>query len=597
MLKFFPMRLLAFSIFFCFSFAAFSQNKSDLTDVEYLRLSDKIKTLSNSDPNGAYNYAERMEKSNNNTHKAFALAAKSYLLQVKGDSVASKASANLAFNHLKNVTPGVEKTRLNAYILNFNGLAEWKRNNLNKALQSYNQGKKLSQSIGDIIQEIKFNNNIASVYAYAKDYRLAISTARESDKLTDRNVNLYEKVKYNQSKTTVSYKLGSFYDLEFFAKEKNQVLLDSAIYYYKRTLVYSDHTAINNAAAKLNLGKIYSYKGDFAKAEKMLLGLLKSNRDYLTPDTFKYLNVNLGDLYYKKKQYKEALMYLKKVDSAHYVNSNNPIPFYFSNYFQSKIYNALNEHEEALKHSEIFLDYYDKMETKLQQETIEVYFNIGKEDASKEILEIEKLNGRIILLRKAVIGLLVLLVVFIIGFLIWKNNQKKKDNLKAMLLIEEFKRQIENNKTMDQTEVLPQTEALPVIDALPKKESFTLSIDEEKEDLIIRKLRELEDKLVFLNQDYTQQFVAKKIKTNTAYLSFVVNKRLGKSFSEYANELKINYVINQLITNPTYRKYSTQAIAESAGFKKANSFTISFKKRTGLTPVQFAEKIESEYSI
>jgi YesN/AraC family two-component response regulator len=91
--------------------------------------------------------------------------------------------------------------------------------------------------------------------------------------------------------------------------------------------------------------------------------------------------------------------------------------------------------------------------------------------------------------------------------------------------------------------------------------------------------------------------VAKKIKTNTAYLSYVVNKRLGKSFSEYANELKLNYVINQLITNPTYRKYSTQAIAESAGFKKANSFTISFKKRTGLTPVQFAEKIESEYSV
>ena len=48
---------------------------------------------------------------------------------------------------------------------------------------------------------------------------------------------------------------------------------------------------------------------------------------------------------------------------------------------------------------------------------------------------------------------------------------------------------------------------------------------------------DIEDKLVFLNQDYTQQFVAKKIKTNTAYLSFVVNKRFGKTFSEYANEL------------------------------------------------------------
>lgn len=592
------MRLLAFSILFCFSFAASSQNNSDLSHDEYLRLIDKIKSsIGSSETDNAFVLASQMEKSTKNEHKAYALSVKSYLFQIKGDSTASKKNNAFAFNFLKKVPEGAEKVKLNTYLLNYQGLSEWKRNDLNKALQSYKQGKKLSQDIGDIIQVIKFDNNIASIYADAKNYRLAIGTAKESDRLTDLNVHLYEKVKYNQSKSTVSYKLGTFYDREFFTKEKNQVLLDSAIYYYKRTLVYSDHTAVNNATAKLNLGKIYSYKGDFIQAEKMLLGLLKSNKEYLNDDTFKYLNVNLGDLYYKKKQYKEALMYLKKVDSAHYANSITPAPFYFSNYFQSKIYNALNEHQEALKHSKIFLDYYKTMETKLLEETIEVNFDIGKEEASKEILEIEKLNGRIILLRKVVIGLLILVVVLIIGFLIWKNNQKKKDNLKAMLLIEEFKRQIENNKTIPQNETIPQTEALPVIEALPKKDSFTLSIDEEKEDLIIKKLQELEDKLVFLNQDYTQQFVAKKIKTNTAYLSYVVNKRLGKSFSEYANELKLNYVINQLITNPTYRKYSTQAIAESAGFKKANSFTISFKKRTGLTPVQFAEKIESEYSV
>lgn len=74
-------------------------------------------------------------------------------------------------------------------------------------------------------------------------------------------------------------------------------------------------------------------------------------------------------------------------------------------------------------------------------------------------------------------------------------------------------------------------------------------------------------------------------------MSYVVNKNFKKSFSEYSNELKINYVINEMINNPTYRKYSTQAIAESVGFKNAISFTKSFNKRTGVTPVQFIKGI------
>lgn len=71
----------------------------------------------------------------------------------------------------------------------------------------------------------------------------------------------------------------------------------------------------------------------------------------------------------------------------------------------------------------------------------------------------------------------------------------------------------------------------------------------------------------------------------------MVNKNYEKSFSEYSNELKINYAIQELIDNPVYRKYSTQAIAESVGFKNVVSFTKSFKKRAGVSPAQFISKI------
>ena len=122
-------------------------------------------------------------------------------------------------------------------------------------------------------------------------------------------------------------------------------------------------------------------------------------------------------------------------------------------------------------------------------------------------------------------------------------------------------------------------------------QNFTMNDDKEKE--ILQSLEKLIEKEYYLKADFSLQSVAKRIKTNTTYLSHVVNKNYGKSFSEYSNELKMNYVIRQMMNNKTFRMYSTQAIAERVGYKSAVSFTRSFKKRTGVTPVQFLKNIDS----
>ena len=189
-------------------------------------------------------------------------------------------------------------------------------------------------------------------------------------------------------------------------------------------------------------------------------------------------------------------------------------------------------------------------------------------------------------------ALKVFYVVIFIGivFLLIKNiRDKNKAHKKMNALIEEFKANLEKKEN---TPVLVQAETVELEeDVQLKKENVNLSIDEAKENKIVEKLLALEEKLEYLNADFTLSYVAKKIKTNTTYLSYVVNKRFGKSFGEYSNELKINYVINQMITNHLYRKYSTQAIAESVGFKNAVSFAKSFRKRTGVSPAQFASNI------
>ena len=211
---------------------------------------------------------------------------------------------------------------------------------------------------------------------------------------------------------------------------------------------------------------------------------------------------------------------------------------------------------------------------------------LNHEEVKKEMFAIQKKYKNDLMLRYFFTGLLIVLIAMFFYFK--SKRDRKKVNAKVNAIIEKYKL---DQLNINSTEVKDTFEELT--DSQEKKEGVSINLDEEKENEILEKLIVLEKKLYYLKPDFTQQSVAKKIKTNTTYLSYVVNKKFGKSFSEYYNELKINYAINEMISNPVYRKYSTQAIAESVGFKNAVSFTRSFNKRTGVTPVQFIKRLES----
>lgn len=304
-------------------------------------------------------------------------------------------------------------------------------------------------------------------------------------------------------------------------------------------------------------------------------------------------NYNLGDIYFTTKQYDRALVFFKKCDSISAITNSNAIDYLKSNYYQAKIYNIQNKPELAYKHSRIYLDNYEKFEEKLSAEALEVNYKQGVNNLTDEMVTIEERYKNEVLINRGLKIFYVLIFVSVVFLLIKNIRDKNKAHKKMNALIEEFKANIEKKNNSELVEPQPeiQEEVLELEEAQLKKENITLSIDEAKENKIVEKLLALENKLEYLNADFTLPYVAKKIKTNTTYLSYVVNKRFGKSFGEYSNELKINYVINEMITNHMYRKYSTQAIAESVGFKNAVSFAKSFRKRTGVSPAQFANNI------
>ena len=109
---------------------------------------------------------------------------------------------------------------------------------------------------------------------------------------------------------------------------------------------------------------------------------------------------------------------------------------------------------------------------------------------------------------------------------------------------------------------------------------------------ILNKLTKLEEEKGYLHQNVSVSSLAKKIKTNTNYLSKIVNTYKEKNFAQYINDLRINHAVNELKTNPTVRKYTMRALAKEFGFNTGGPFTQAFKKKTGISPLYFIEQLE-----
>jgi len=109
-------------------------------------------------------------------------------------------------------------------------------------------------------------------------------------------------------------------------------------------------------------------------------------------------------------------------------------------------------------------------------------------------------------------------------------------------------------------------------------------------------LSHLEKNEEFLINNFNINTVAKKIKTNTTYLSKFVNEYLNKSFVDYTNDLRVKYVIDRLKSDRTFRNYTIKAMANEVGYKSAEALNRNFKKVTQVYPTQFIETLKKTTS-
>ena len=92
---------------------------------------------------------------------------------------------------------------------------------------------------------------------------------------------------------------------------------------------------------------------------------------------------------------------------------------------------------------------------------------------------------------------------------------------------------------------------------------------------------------LYVEQNFDRQLkledVASYFHLNKSYFCSVLKKELGKTFSQIVNEVRVEKSKELLREG----NLSTLSIALSVGFNNQNYFNMTFKKLTGMTPLQY----------
>ncbi len=113
-----------------------------------------------------------------------------------------------------------------------------------------------------------------------------------------------------------------------------------------------------------------------------------------------------------------------------------------------------------------------------------------------------------------------------------------------------------------------------------KNKKFDKEIVEE----ISKKLAIVSEKKLYLNPNITLSDVANELNVSVQTLSQYLNMNLGKSYSTFINEMRIENA-KELLSSDT--PYTVEALGYESGFKSKSTFFTTFKKLTKLTPAEY----------
>ncbi|WP_130734106.1 AraC family transcriptional regulator [Flavobacterium sp. J27] len=528
--------------------------------------------LLQNNPDSALVYVNKIFESKEDIDLAFAYTSKKYLLTITGVEFKSSDYDTKINYFLKRIEPKKETYKDLASIYILLGHIKKNHNKLDESLKNYIKAREFAQLNNDSFQLAKIKINIAINMGALNLLDEAIKEIKETKKISNDFKN--DSINYQFVKKYCINTLGSTYFRIFNNDpEKNIKYSDSAIIEFNKIIKETDEKYYL-APASYYLGLLYNYKKEYTKANTYLLNSVALYKELnfkqsLTNAQFNYYfnNFQKGDYKIAKKGFLEII--------ENHSDSIIDFNYLFSHKYLTKIFIEENNPDSINYYYDQFLFLYDKSTQDEKKQFSEAYKLLENSDLKEAINSVKKENKQLKFDKKIIVISLVLIICTLLILFIFFISKKRNQKIKLLKIIEEYNTQSK--------EVL-------------QSEKNSTIINDEIELKINEGLTKIEKNSTFLDKNFSLHFVAKKIGTNTTYLSNFVNNHKKMSFNDYTNKLRIDYVIKLLIEDKKTRNYTTQALAELLGYKNGASFSRIFKEKTGVTPILFINNLIKKYS-
>ncbi len=451
---------------------------------------------------------------------------------------------------------------------------------LDELVKAYNIVKKEN----DIRRQLMVSNNIGLIRIQVEDDLGAIDLYLE-------NLKIIEAAQDGDYKTS---KLQTY--LGLCKAYINISEYDKAEEYCSKGVLLGEE--LDNLEYKSNclagLGDIAASKGDFEQAYAYFDQVNTITKELDIEESFDtFMQFYQGKTKFLEGKYEEAVVILSKVAEIIEKNKLDYLSIQGVYYYLAKSYKELGDSQQSLK----FYDIAEKLDQENDKKRQKINAKITKKfNLPKLKEEIEVLIAKAKQTKYIYYSGIGLLLFVIVGLILFNRKQQKKNKNRFSALMQQLEEKRQKEKSQHKTEASSlqaktSKNRAVVKGDLGKKQAIQIDT---KDAEILKKLVEFEQKELFLNQDSTLVEVAKKIRTNTTYLSKVINTHKQKSFTAYITDLRVDYSIERLSHDRKFRSFTIGAIAQEIGFKRSESFSKAFKVKTGLYPSYFIKELEKQ---
>jgi len=441
----------------------------------------------------------------------------------------------------------------------FKGLICFSKHQYSKALDSYLLALRSAELDDDAENIIALKHNIALLRHTLGEDRKALETYLDNLKFIKTQDTL---VKFRPHYVTTLFKISStFNDLKnvdsgliYIKKTIKTSLAKKPQYYYKEALI---NYGINSYLRKDYQSAIDS----LTKAEK----LLGPNSIYASK-VKSYLWLGKSNMALNRES--KAFVYFKKVDSmSEMSNYSASIRDAYTTLIDH--YKKIDDKDNQLRLMQKLIQYDSVTNKNNKRLNVDIVRNYDTAQLIKEkdllIKDVQNQNQKT-KYNSFLIGVLSIFMITLFYYFFYKR--KRLQDQKG------FNKRLENIKNKK------------------IKKGKELEIDTKVTNNIIQKLEKFEKSEAFLDSNLTMAKVAKSFKTNSTYLSKIINTHKKKNFAKYLNDLRIEYAIKKIKTDRKFRLYAIKSIAKDVGFNSVQSFSNAFYKKTGKYPSEFIREID-----